>query len=59
MVNYYAGSPAALIALGRQISDYPPAFGSRTTLTRILPYHLFLVTSSLLPLPCRLTWHAF
>ena len=54
MVNYYAGSPAMLPAPGRQISGYPPASGSRTTLTRILLCHLFLVASSLLPLPCCL-----
>ena len=55
MVNYHAGSPA-LPAPGRQISGYPPASGSKTTLTRIPPCYLFLIASSLLPLPCRLTW---
>ena len=50
MVNYYAGSPAALPAPGRQISGYLPASGSRTTLTRISLYCLFLVASSLSPL---------
>ena len=45
MVNYYAGSPAALPAPGKQISDYPLASGSKTTLTRIPPCRLFLVAS--------------
>ena len=54
MVNYHAGSPAALPAPRRQISGYPPASGSRTTLTRIPPYRLFLVASSLSTLPCCL-----
>ena len=49
MVNYHAGSPAASPAPGRQISGYPPASGSRTTLTRTPPCHLFLVDSSLSP----------
>ena len=49
MVNYYAGSPAALPVLGRQISGYPPDSGSRSTLTRTPPFRLFLVASSLLP----------
>ena len=57
IVNYHTGSPA-LPAPGKQISGYPPASGSRTTLTRIPPYHLFLVASSLSPLPYRLTWRA-
>ena len=48
MVNYHAGSPT-LPAPGRQISGYPPASGSRTTLTRIPPCRLFFVASSLLP----------
>ena len=48
IVNYHAGFPA-LPAPGRQISGYLPASGSRTTLTRIPPYYLFLVASSLLP----------
>ena len=48
MVNYHLGSPA-LPAAGRQISGYPPAFGSRTILTRISPCQLFLVASFLLP----------
>ena len=54
MGNYPAGSPAALPAPGKQISSYPPASGSRTTLTRIPLCRLFFVASSLLPLPCRL-----
>ena len=58
MVNYHAGSSAALPAPGRQISNYPPASGSRTTLTWIPPCHLFLVASSLPPLLYRLTWRA-
>ena len=48
MVNYHAGSPA-LPAPGRQISGYPPASGSRTTLTRIPLCHLFLIASFLSP----------
>ena len=48
MVNYHARSPA-LLAQGRQISGYPPASGSRTTLTWIPPCHLVFVTSSLSP----------
>ena len=47
--NYHAGSPAALFAPGRQIFSYPPASGSKTTLTRILLCRLFFVVSSLLP----------
>ena len=47
--NYHASSPAAPFAPGRQISGYPPASGSRTTLTRIPPCRLFLVASSLSP----------
>ena len=49
MVNYHAGSSAVLSAPGRQISGYPLASGSRTTLTQIPPYCLFLVASALLP----------
>ena len=49
MVNYFAGSPTAFPAPGRQISGYPPAFGFRTTPTRILPCCLFFVVSSLSP----------
>ena len=49
MVNYYAGSPAALPAPQRQISGYPPASGSRTTLTWIPPCCLFLIDSFLSP----------
>ena len=49
MVNYYAGSPAALPVLERQISGYPPASGSRNILTWTSPYRLFLVASSLSP----------
>ena len=52
MVNYHAGFPA-LPAPRRQISGYPPAFGSIITLTRIPPCRLFFVVSSLSPLPCR------
>ena len=44
MINYYACS-LTLFALGRQISGYPPASGSRTALTRIPPSCLFLVPS--------------
>ena len=47
--NYHAGSPAALPAPGRQISGYPPASGSRTTLTRIPLCRLFLIAFSLSP----------
>ena len=47
MVNYYADSPALLPPLGRQISGYPSASGSRTTLTRIPPCRPFLLASSL------------
>ena len=54
MVNYHAGSLAVLSAPERQISGYPPASASRTTLTRISLCRLFLVASSLLPLFCRL-----
>ena len=49
MVNYHAGSPAALPEPERQISSYSPAFGSRTTLTWIPLCCLFLVASSLSP----------
>ena len=54
MVNYHAGFPV-LSAPGRQISGYLPAFGSRTTLTRIPFCCLFLVTSfgALLSASCR------
>ena len=44
MVNYHTGSPTLLTQV-RQISGYPPTFGSRITLTRILPCRLFLVAS--------------
>ena len=44
MVNYHTGSPAFLVT-GRQIFGYPPASGSRTALTRILPCRLFLDAS--------------
>ena len=54
MVNYHAGSPAALSTPERQISGYPPASGSKTTLTWIPPCRLFLVASFLSPLPCCL-----
>ena len=46
IVNYHASS-LTLPAPGRQISDYLPASGSRTALTRIPPCRLFLVASSL------------
>ena len=52
-VNYYASCPA-LPAPGRQISGYPPDFGSGTTLTRIPLCHLFLVASFLSLFLCRL-----
>ena len=42
MVNYYAGFPTLLVPR-RQISGYLPASSSRTTLTRIFLYCLFLV----------------
>ena len=48
MVNYHAGSLVALPAPGRQIFGYPPAYGSRTTLTWSPPCRLYLS-----PLPCR------
>ena len=48
-----AGSPT-LPAPGGQISGLLPASDSRTTLTRIPPYRLFLIVSSLLPLSCCL-----
>ena len=41
---HHAGSPA-LPAPGRQIFGYPPASGSKTALTRISLYCLFLVAS--------------
>ena len=53
MVNYHAGS-LALPAPGKQISGYPRTSGSKTILTRIPLYYLFLVAFSLLPLPCGL-----
>ena len=59
MVNYHAGSPAALPALGRQISCYPPDSGSRTTLTRTPPCRFFLVASSLSPHLARLIARPF
>ena len=49
MVNYHVGSPTALFVLGRQISDYPPAFGFRTKLTGIPLCYLFFIASSLSP----------
>ena len=57
IVNYYAGSLAALPALRRQISGYPPASYSRTALTWIPPYCLFFVVSfgALLSTSCRLS----
>ena len=44
MVNYHTGS-RMLSTLGGQISDYPPASGSRTALTQNPPYHVFFVAS--------------
>ena len=55
MVNYHVGSPAALAVPGRQISGYPPASGSRITLTRISLCCLFFVAFSLSLLLCHLT----
>ena len=49
MVNHHAGSPAGLPALRKKISGYPPASGSRTTLTWISLCRLFLIASSLSP----------
>ena len=45
MVNYHASSSTALPALGRQISGYPPASGSKTILTWIPLCCLFPVAS--------------
>ena len=57
MVNYHAGF-LALPAPERQISNYPPAFGSRrTTLTWTPPCRLFLVAFSLSPRLARLLAH--
>ena len=47
--NYHAGSPAALLAPEKQISGYPPAFDSITTLIWISLCRLFFVASSLSP----------
>ena len=57
MVNYHGGSPAALPAPRRQISGYPLAFDSRTTLTRIPLYRLFFVASFLSPHLARFLAH--
>ena len=56
MVNYYIGSPTAIPVPERQISGYPQASGSRTTLTRIPSCRFFLVASfgALLSTSCRL-----
>ena len=54
IINYYVDF-LALPAPEKQISGYLPVSGSRTTLTRIPPYHLSFLASfrALLSTSCR------